>query len=291
MNLYHYTDLNAVHSILNSHKIRMTDIRFLNDKTEYLQGLEILQEASHEVFSLNSDYDGEFTEVINGWLKDAFKELLELQNASEMFYVASFSRSPDTLSQWRSYGMFAIEFDYDKLQNRLFELTIKKVSNLETTLDYELIECHYVLNKNDSLEEALHKIRSTIIPMISIWWLENVPLERNMHLYKHLKKTISMLATTFKHASFYEEQEVRLVISDKIVSENISFRTKNNILIPFYEFDITTEVITGVKIGPVENQSITAQSLEIYNSHRATKLRDERYRLIIETSDIPYRTL
>ncbi|MEN4578076.1 DUF2971 domain-containing protein [Pantoea agglomerans] len=291
MNLYHYTDLNAVHSILDTHKIRMTDIRYLNDKTEYLQGLEILQEASHEVFLQDSGYDEEFTNVIDGWLKDAFKELLELQNAIEMFYVASFSRSSDTLSQWRSYGMFAIEFDYDKLQNRLFELTIQKVAQLEKTLDYELIECHYVLNKNDALEEALQKIRSTIVPMMSIWWLDNVPIERNMHLYKDLKKTISMLATTFKHASFYEEQEVRLVISDKIVSENINFRTKNNILIPFYEFDITAEVISGVKVGPVENQIITEQSLHIFNSHRATKLGSERYRLAIETSDIPYRML
>lgn len=57
MNLYHYTDLNAVHSILETHKIRMTDIRFLNDKTEYLKGLEILQEASHEVFLQTSKYD------------------------------------------------------------------------------------------------------------------------------------------------------------------------------------------------------------------------------------------
>lgn len=291
MNLYHYTDLNAVHSILNTHKIRMTDIRFLNDKTEYLQGLEILEEASHEVFAQDSLYDEEFTNVIDGWFKDAFKELLELRNASEMFYVASFSRSSDTLSQWRSYGMFAIEFDHDKLQNRLLDLTIEKVSRLEKTLDYELIECIYVLNKKDALEEAVQKIRSTIIPMISLWWQENVPPERNRHLYKDFKTTISMLATTFKHASFYEEQEVRLVIGDKIVSENINFRTKNNILIPFYEFDITAEVISGVKIGPVENQIITEQSLQIFNSHRATKLGSEKYQLAIETSDIPYRTL
>lgn len=291
MNLYHYTDLNAVHSILDTHKIRMTDIRFLNDKTEYLQGLEILQEASHEVFLKNSHYNEEFTNVIDGWFKDAFKELLELQNANEMFYVASFSRSSDTLSQWRSYGMFAIEFDYDKLKNRLFELSVQRITQHDGILDYELIECHYVLNKNDALEEALQKIRANIITTISFWWLDNVPIEKNMHLYKDLKKTISMLATTFKHASFYEEQEVRLVISDKIVSENINFRTKNNILIPFYEFDITAEVISGIKIGPVENQIITEQSLNIFNAHRSTKLRSEKYRLAIETSDIPYRML
>lgn len=51
-----------------------------------------------------------------------------------------------------------------------------------------------------------------------------------------------MLATTFKHKSFSEEEEVRLVISDEIVSENIRFRAKNNILIPYYELDLPHEV-------------------------------------------------
>jgi len=291
VNLYHYTDLNAVHSILDSHKIRMTDIRFLNDKTEYLQGLEILQEASHEVFLQDTHYEKEFISAIEGWFEDAFHELLELQNAIEMFYVASFSRSSDTLSQWRSYGMFAIEFDHDKLQERLLNLTMDRITGQEINLGHDLIECHYVLNKNDALEEAVKKIRSKILPILNLFWQEGKPLKKNGFFYTSLKKEISLLATTFKHASFYEEQEVRLVISDKIVSKNINFRTKNNILVPFYEFDITAEVISGIKIGPVEDQIITEQSLQIFASHRATKLGSERYRLAIETSDIPYRML
>ncbi len=291
MNLYHYTDLNAVHSILDTHKIRMTDIRFLNDKTEYLQGLEILKEASHAVFPQDPMFDAGFVNVIEGWFEKAFDELFKFENANEMFYVASFSRSSDTLSQWRSYGMFAIEFNYEKLQEKVSELTLEKIKSTGKSANIELLECHYVFNNNDSIEEALELIRSKVVYAMYLWWKHDAPLEKNMHLYSGLREIISMLATTFKHESFSEEEEVRLVISDEIVSQNINFRPKNNILIPFYELLVPKEVFTAVKIGPVENQSITAQSLEIYNSHRATKLNDERYRLIIETSDIPYRTL
>ena len=291
MNLYHYTDLNAVHSILNSHTIRMTDIRFLNDKTEYLKGLEILQEASQEIFLQSSKYDEEFANVADEWLKLAFKDLSDFENASEMFYVASFSRSPDTLSQWRSYGMFAIEFDEQKLEERARTLRLEKTKKTGKFAKMEFIECLYVHHECDAIEEASKLLHSKIFSMMLEWWQPNVPIEINQHLYPDLKEVLSMLATTFKHASFSEEEEVRLVISDEIVSDKIHFRAKNNILIPYYELELPHDVFSGVVIGPVENQKLTAQSLDIYNSHRATKLRDDRYQLTIETSDIPYRML
>lgn len=291
MNLYHYTDLNAVHAILNTHTIRMTDIRYLNDKTEYLQGLEILQKASHKVFPHDSEHDQEFVDVIQEWFKKCFEELLNFQNASESFYIASFSRSSDTLSQWRSYGMFAIKLDEQKLKEIVGRLRVQRMARTGKFAKIELIKCHYVRDKYDALEEASELIRSKVVPIMLEWWQPNAPIDKNQHLYPDLKEVISMLATTFKHDAFSEEQEVRLVISDKIVSERIGFRDKNNILIPYYELDLPHQVFSGVVIGPVENQKITAQSLDIYNSHRATKLRDERYRLTIETSNIPYRTL
>ncbi|MDT8850245.1 DUF2971 domain-containing protein [Pantoea dispersa] len=291
MNLYHYTDLNAVHSILDTHKIRMTDIRFLNDKTEYLKGLEILREASQEIFLQNSKYDEEFTNVAEKWLNEAFKELSDFENASEMFYVASFSRSSDTLSQWRSYGMFAIEFDGEKLTDKVNKWASEKHKSTRKPVRFEFIECHYVFNEYDAVEEALNLMREKALDTIYDFWIPNAPNEQNEHLYKDLREIISMLATTFKHASFNEEEEVRLVINDEIVSEKIRFRSKNTILIPFYELDVSAEVFSGVIIGPVEDQKITEQSLDLYNLHRAAALGDEKYRLNIETSAIPYRTL
>lgn len=293
MNLYHYTDLNAVHSILDTHKIRMTDIRFLNDKTEYLQGLKILQQASLQAFSEDSmyEYDKEFINIIQKWFKGAFQELLNFENASEMFYVASFSRSSDTLSQWRSYGMFAIEFDYSKLKQLVSSLKFESWASDKKFLKIEFIQCHYVCTKEGAIERAIELLHSNLLTGLSLFWQVNVPLDANLHLYDDLIEMISMLATTFKHPSFIEEQEERLVISEEIVSDKIRFRVKNNILIPFYDFDISPEVISGVKIGPIENQIITEQSLVIFNKHRAKKLDDEKYWFDIKKSDIPYREL
>lgn len=291
MNLYHYTDLNAVHSILDTHKIRMTDIRYLNDKTEYRRGLQILEKASHEVFNQNRRYSKEIAETVKEWFPKVFKELSDIEYAEEMFYVASFSKSSDTLSQWRSYGMFAIGLDVDKLLNRVSSL-INEMRRVEKKLlKVDFLECHYINDESIAIQTAIDLIYAKPLMIMDNWWQADGPPDRNQHLYKDLKEIISRLATTFKHPSFSEEEEVRLVISDEIVSQRINFRVKNNVLIPFYELDLSPDVFTGVKIGPVENQKLSEQSLDIYNSHRTAKLGGDKFQLVIETSEIPYRTL
>ncbi|MFD3249114.1 DUF2971 domain-containing protein [Rahnella aquatilis] len=291
MDLYHYTDLNAVHSILDTHKIRMTDIRFLNDRTEYRRGLQILEEASHEVFNQNRRYSKEIAETVEEWFPKVFKELADIEYADEMFYVASFSKSSDTLSQWRSYGMFAIALDTDKLLNRINSLIseLRRVEKKHLKVDF--LECYYINDESIAIQKAIDLIFAKAMIIMDNWWQADGPPDRNQHLYKDLKEIISMLATTFKHISFSEEEEMRLVISDKIVSQKINFRVKNNVLIPFYELNLSPDVFTGVKIGPVENQKLSEQSLDIYNSHRTAKLGGDKFQLVIETSEIPYRTL
>lgn len=243
------------------------------------------------MFLQDSTYDEEFENVVDRWFNEAFQELLEFQNASEMFYVASFRSSSDTLSQWRSYGMFALELNEQKLDEKVRSLRFKKTGPTGKFANIEFIECHYVNSRSDAIEEALKVIRTKVFTMMHDWWIPNASEGKNRHLYPDLQEVISMLATTFKHAAFSEEEEVRLVISDEIASEKICFRTKNNVLIPYFELDLPPEVFLGMVIGPVENQKITEQSLDIYNLHRANKLGNERYQLTIETSDIPYRML
>ncbi|MBU9819630.1 DUF2971 domain-containing protein, partial [Rahnella sp. BCC 1045] len=158
-------------------------------------------------------------------------------------------------------------------------------------VNIEFIECHYIIDKNSAKEKAFELVFSKVIEAMSAWWQKDSTPEKNKHLYFDLKEIISMLATTFKHSAFSEEEEIRLVISDEIVSKKINFRAKNNVLIPFYELELEPDVFTGVKIGPVDNQKISAQSLDIYNSHRTAKLGDDKFQLVIETSEVPYRTL
>lgn len=290
MNIYHYTDLNAVHSILDTNKIRMTDIRFLNDKTEYRHGLELLEEASHEIFRENTMYSKRFVKKVEKWFPKVFKELLDMEYADEMFYVASFSLSSDTLSQWRSYGMFAVILDHGQIRNQV-ENTDQKIIYKGVRTKVYFLECYYVKEKREALGKAKALLHSEVLGILDDFWLDDDLQRYNLGLYKDLKERVSMVATIFKHSCFAEEKEVRLVISDKTVSKKILFRVKNNLLIPYYEYALSPEIFTGVRIGPLENQELTTQSLRIYAAHRQEKLGRKQYPLVIEKSEIPYRTL
>ena len=283
MDLYHYTDLNAVHSILSTHKIRMTDIRFLNDKTEYLQGINILRDAAADIFSGDEDYYPDFVAAANEWLPQIFEELANLQYADEIMYVASFSRSEDTLSQWRSYGMFAVGLDEELL---IDELKSNRI---------ECIECHYVLDLNDAIEIAKDLLHEQALSVMNSLWLLEDTQNNNPTLYLDLKEVVSLLATTFKHPCFSEENEIRLVKKSDADAEDIKFRVKNNLLIPFFELELSPEVFTCIRIGPLENQGLVEQTLDIFVSHRQAKLNSEgvniEYSMVVESSNIPYRTL
>lgn len=283
MSIYHYTDLNAVYAIIENHKIRMTDIRFLNDKTEYLQGLSILSEACDNIFNNTTAYSPEFISTVTEWLPLLITELSDFNYSDECIYVASFSRSPDTLSQWRSYGMFALEIDDLELVSQLNSAGI------------EFLECHYTYNLPDDIEAAEVLLHEKALAHIYTQWLSDDPTNANATLYVELKERVSVLATIFKHYCFAEEEEVRLVKVSKSEPEQIQFRVKNNIIIPYYEHEISPEMITSVRIGPLENQDTVEQALVIYAANRMERLYKEgvniEYLLEVECSDTPYRTL
>lgn len=103
VNVYHYTDLNAMISILSKDKIvlRATNVLYLNDPHELLEGID----------------------VINEILKDKIHP-----GAFRNYYLTSFSANKDSLSMWGMYAAngngCALAFDYDEL-SKVYPIMIK----------------------------------------------------------------------------------------------------------------------------------------------------------------------
>lgn len=275
--IYHYTDLNAVQSILENSKLWLTDYKFLNDKEEFRAGYGILIDA----LKTFDDYPEECPEGF----KDKMQLAISYVSTQDLFsptpnkiFVSSFSLDPDSLSQWRSYGMFSIEFD----ESTFAELQAKK--------EIFLLDCKYILDRGDSLDDAIEIIKESLIPhLLKVYesgphWLEI-----------ELSYMIDIYALTFKHSAFYEEQEKRLVISCSPDDKDIKFRAKGNILIPYFEFEFPHSSIQSVMIGPIDNQDISEDSLVLFTqqiSNRiAKKENNPGFYIDVETSDLPYRNL
>lgn len=112
-NLWHYTTLEGLLGIVRDSAVWLTDVRFLNDKREYLYASDVFDEVIAERKAKATPEDGLVLEQVTA--------LAQIHNlATYDVYVASFSESDDQLSQWRAYAASArgvsLGFDLQALQ-------------------------------------------------------------------------------------------------------------------------------------------------------------------------------
>lgn len=269
--LFHFTDAQAVHSILLNKSIWLTDLRFLNDSRELYDGVDIfnksLDNPQHGIFS-NYDYKKESTD----YLKKAFADGVSFGINEEPIFVFSMSRMGNILSQWRAYGIYAIEFDERMLRD---ELSI-------------LRDCIYSLKDKEDLARnavagALAEISQEMgqndgcIGMKSLDELSN----------------IMEVAATFKDQGFSEEREVRIIKQAPEQDESIKYRPKNNKLIPYYEMKISLDCIKAIHVGPMAEQELAFSSMSSFvrKIERNWQIDSSNieYALEVEKSSIPYR--
>lgn len=62
--IYHYTDVNGFISIIQNRELWLSHIRFLNDRKEYLEGIEICKKIIEELKSKDNIRHTEFLNSI-----------------------------------------------------------------------------------------------------------------------------------------------------------------------------------------------------------------------------------
>lgn len=109
--IYHYTSAEVLSKILISKKLRFTEMRSLNDTSEYLYGLQLLKDKITQY------------EIANH-----IETLFDLSQFDKLFHTnelcsISFTKKRDDLSFWNSYyvpkkGAVAIGFNRDALADK-----------------------------------------------------------------------------------------------------------------------------------------------------------------------------
>lgn len=272
MALYHYTDVNAVKSILENRKLWLTDIRFLNDSSEFHDGIAYFRKALKSpkkgLFS-NPKYADEAIE----YLANSLSEKVGFRLAEEPLFTCSFSRSDDLLSQWRAYGAYAVEFDEHLL-----------LESLE-----KLVECRYV--DDDKTNIASHELTNAISKVSRSMERHNGCLgEDAIDALIHLVN----VAASFKNHGFHEERELRVIRTIDSREESIRFRAKGNRLIPYIEVEISLDCIKSICLGPMPEQGLAEASMRMFARHIEKKWQFDssnvEYELNVTASPIPYRS-
>lgn len=271
MSLFHFTDAEAVYSILLNKSIWLTDLRFLNDSRELYDGVDAFSKAlenpRHGLFT-NNDYRKKSTE----YLRRAFSDTVSFGINEEPVFVFSLSRIGNQLSQWRAYGSYAIEFEEKILRD--------EVSTLR--------ECVYLQNKKNEI--AKYAV-TTALADISQEMGDNEG-RAGIESLNSLSK-IMELAATFKDEGFSEEQEIRIVAQSVEGDDSIKFRPKCNKLIPYLEMSISLDCIKAIHIGPMGEQELAYTSMAAFirkiEKDWQTESSNIEYELGVKKSSIPYR--
>ena len=254
--LYHYTSEAGLRGILESDRIWATDVRFLNDDTEFQRAfndkyLQIVIEAFRT--SMRKDIDSEAARIINGMLSARnhapILELIEKSKETNDTFVCSFSRPQDggfdpgdRLSQWRGYSHgsqgFSLGFDPESLE--------KQIAMDGPTMKRSVMQCIYEDTGPDArlFEETG---RDAGLRFNDLWLSgEAVPdsfqtlnpdatagyIKANYYFLKALSKATAEFFThgaRIKHIGFREECEWRIVVqaSHEALLRSATLRSRN----------------------------------------------------------------
>ena len=242
--LYHYTSADALIGMLGTYSRRaeiwMTQIQYLNDKAEWWETFDLLNQTARQLPYHSSSELRRLAEHMGKG---------ELSSFGRTF-VFSLTSEGDLLSQWRGYapaGGYSIGFKKKQLRQ------LAKKNN------FHLIPCMYEdEEKKASIAQLLDVLRQDIAdgyidprcsgvqdtdPVLASAWVK-------------YQNGFNARAIYFKHASFREERETRLIgdVPAGGTDDRARWRTRANMVIPYCAVDIEPEEgfqpISEVIVGP-----------------------------------------
>ena len=259
MRIFHYTDVGALKSILEHGRLWASDIRYLNDHSEYRDGEKCINDVLRAECA-------NLPEADSAKIQDHFDKYVETSKASYTM-ICSLSQGQDLLSQWRGYcprsGGYALEFE---LEN-------------ERDFGAPLHQCIYESETKQEKSKSLFDLSKRVI------------VDRRGDKSKLFQTAWSNIAK-FKNSGFSEEREMRLIIFKKANDASVKYRTRDNLIIPYMEVELPYARLKSIWIGPCANTDLAREALTGYLSS-LKRVKDHPYATLdvpeIKVSSITYR--
>ena len=281
--LYHYTNGLGLTGIFDSKSIWFTDYRHLNDPTEIEHGIEITRKVIKDLQKVATEREQRFLEFhYKIFVSENFKALA--------FFIGSFSRDPDNLSQWRAYADngrgYAIGFSESLFSSG--DAPSEKAN--ENVFVAPVIYCP---NELMALQRcAIQKAMKILFKAID---LNSEPStdSHNKNFFKQISK--SLIASPLiwnclkaKHCAYSQEKEVRLIMlgETKNFSEYVKTRLRGSEIVPYTSYchkGNLLDHIAEIIVGPSSHRQAELTVETFLKSRKANP------NIKILRSEIPYR--
>jgi hypothetical protein len=294
--LYHYTTVEGLKGIVESHAIWATAASYLNDASEINYGCAVLDEVFEEWQRANRNIKTNAIKVLE-ILRGRFVGKKAKTDRAVSYYIACFCEKPNLLSQWRAYGQaggYSIGFDFGSHGFAALEspnlLSVKPEKN---GYKAKLVK---VLYSPAEQRARLHAVLRFCLPQLD----EPDALEILSRSTKAQQRGFVDFATLaiemflleeivgFKNKAFAEEHEWRIVLNSTIHQVNVPpagvcFRPARGLIVPYLKIVSSQNKlpIKSVRLGPSLDKARAEKSVGLLCSANGY------YSVKIEGSNIP----
>ena len=270
--LYHYTSLQSALSILESGKLRFTNMLYLNDPTELIEGLDIVEAVTNRLIAR---YEQAHIQLMLQWLQSklrivfsaesmrekevekarlAFKRLLGEEDVESWLsdaktrlgiYIFCLSERKDDLRQWLPYADkgHGIALGLHGMHNFIHDICepaqLFRVSYAERAV------------KESFLEQFLTKVIEYYAAGVS-------DVEAGVGVYSDkltdflgvLVELLFVDLVACKNSDYRDEDEWRLFHMQSDQSGPLKFQCTGNIIKPYIEQDFMRPSLKEIRLGP-----------------------------------------
>ena len=294
--VYHYTSAEGLKGIIESSSFHCTNSLFLNDSQESIFVINLVKKYINNYFK---DETNTCVRASLGRILDFIDFVSPQIKETSSPYIFSLSDEGDLLSQWRGYcknGGYSLGFSKSFLGNnaKMYQaIQVKYISPEEAkdalserlvtccelikkklpTLDYDpmtLNDLSKILLTPGKSDEEIEQDKAALLKLITDLGLV-------------VAGSIFNLMPEYKHSTFHEEKEFRLVQFARD-PKNIEFRCKGGILAPFLKCLIDLMALREIVIAPSSHSEQCELGLKLFLKKHGLE------HVAIKHSQIPYRS-
>lgn len=247
--IYHYTSLQSLYSIMQNNTLWATESRFMNDAGESLYFKQFVDDLLPVLIGNQSQHEN----AVRKFHAEIMRNLYEINETDKenWLYILSFSKNKDSLAMWNYYGKndgyciglngadlidMTPDVDDDEVDDKykLYPLAADVIYDQEEQINI-------LINDFDQVFELY-------LDKYSLYGDSSIPII--VHELVYIWKTY---APFFKHPSFIAEAEYRLVYEGSLLSFYPEYRIYQGIMAPYIEVEYPDQIlpITSIMIGPM----------------------------------------
>lgn len=274
MELYYYTTTQTMQYILQNGDIYATNLRYMNDSEEYINGLEEIYKLMHNRAIVEEWEKSRKYTIREEALNEVFNDETLEQNKRDLdYYSISFCEKNDLLSQWAIYAResgvsIKMNFSKDKYDFAAFseiEETKGEPQKMWSGIPEKVQYFTYESMKGDN---DLYRTRGNEI-LNKLYKVGEIQEDRD-----DKKEQWKYISTFVKRYDFFQEAEYRLVFDLKNALDvpRIDYRNDKNVLKPY--IDVYCQEgwpIWEIMVGPGFNQEIVYNSIKSFLDHAKIK--------------------